>query len=356
MAARRTVPPLADPGLRNILEDLRKRILDGRYPAGTRLPAVRELAATYRVAGTTIHRCLQELTAAGFLSTHGRNGTRVVDYPPHRHRYGLVLPELPLADGTYQQRHWQANAVSAALLSTGPGCQIEIFHGVSSHPELTQHQQLLAALAECRLAGLIMVDEERVQEWLVPSALSIPVVGVTPVAKNPAIGNLKLELTTFLRQALHEVAQRGYRRPAIVLNTDALPFMPLTFQAAAQLGIPLAPQHIHCLPTSAPEWSPYVVAHLFQGPVCDHPDALIIADEIAIPGIESALAQNKKNSLFQVHMTNHPLPPLAKHAVLQLGWDHRLYLQKAISLIDAWNRDRLPIGEQELPLTPAIGL
>ena len=350
MATRRTSIRIAVPGLRNILSDLRKRILDGVLPAGTRLPAVRELAATYGVAGTTIHRCLQELTAAGFLSTHGRNGTRVVDHPPHRSRYGLVLPELPAADGNYHQRHWQAKAVAAQTVSSGPACQIEIFHAINGHPELPEHQRLLTALAECRLAGLIVVDQDRAHEWLVPAELGIPVVGVTLVDRHPAIGNLRLELATFLRQALTAVTTHGSTRPAVLLNTDALSNVRPMKALARQLGLTLESEQILCLPTVAPGWAEHVVASLFSRHAQGRPDALIVADEAALPDIQAAVRQSGADGIFQIHLGNMPLTPLCQRPALRLGWDHRTYLRRAIAMIDAWHSDQRPIGNEELEL------
>jgi DNA-binding transcriptional regulator YhcF (GntR family) len=53
------------------------RISAGTLIAGTRLPAVRTLAADLGIAPNTVARAYRELEAAGFLATHGRNGTIV---------------------------------------------------------------------------------------------------------------------------------------------------------------------------------------------------------------------------------------------------------------------------------------
>jgi len=332
------------------LEDLRKRILNGQLPAGSRLPAVRELAATYGVAGTTIHRCLQELSAAGFLSTHGRNGTRVVDFPPHRHRFGLVLPQLPGADGVYAERHWQAKAVAAQVLSSGGDRQIEIFHGINSHPELPQHAHLLAAIAERRLAGLIIPDEVVIADWLVPADIGIPVVGVPLVAGRPAVGNLLLDLMVCIEQALAAVAKQGLRRTAVLCDVWAHHLIPQIQARAGSLGLDLPHRHIQCLPTAGPLWATQVVAAMFDCPLGQQPEALILSDEISISAVESALDSRGIGSIFQVHLANLPLPSLSRRPALRLGWDHRRYLERAMELIDAWHVEARPIGTENLPL------
>jgi DNA-binding FadR family transcriptional regulator len=57
-----------------IVEDLRRQILNGALPDGSRLPAERELAAQYDVSAPTVREAVRVLTAMGLLST--RNGSR----------------------------------------------------------------------------------------------------------------------------------------------------------------------------------------------------------------------------------------------------------------------------------------
>jgi len=60
-----------------IREGIRDRILDGRLPAGARLPAVRALAEELKVAAGTVARAYKELEADELLQTNGRHGTTV---------------------------------------------------------------------------------------------------------------------------------------------------------------------------------------------------------------------------------------------------------------------------------------
>jgi len=59
-----------------IVDDLRRQILSGDLPDGSRLPAERELAAQYGVSAPTVREAVRVLTAMGLLST--RNGSRSV--------------------------------------------------------------------------------------------------------------------------------------------------------------------------------------------------------------------------------------------------------------------------------------
>ncbi len=60
-----------------LIEQLEQAIAAGEYPAGARLPAVRELAAQAAVNPNTMQRALQELEARGLLVTQRTAGRSV---------------------------------------------------------------------------------------------------------------------------------------------------------------------------------------------------------------------------------------------------------------------------------------
>jgi DNA-binding FadR family transcriptional regulator len=62
----------------HIAHDLRKRISQGEWPAGVRLPTERSLAQSYDVSRNTIRRALGELEGHGLLSRHVGRGTYVI--------------------------------------------------------------------------------------------------------------------------------------------------------------------------------------------------------------------------------------------------------------------------------------
>ncbi|MFG1952800.1 GntR family transcriptional regulator [Micromonospora sp. NPDC048830] len=65
------------PPYEQVRGQLAEQIGDGRLPAGTRLPTVRQLAAELGLAVNTVARAYRELEAAGLLETRGRHGTFV---------------------------------------------------------------------------------------------------------------------------------------------------------------------------------------------------------------------------------------------------------------------------------------
>ena len=79
--------PQLDPSSSTALFDqLRVAVIDavrdGRLPAGTRLPTVRDLAGELGLAVNTVARAYRELESAGIVETRGRQGTFVAARNP----------------------------------------------------------------------------------------------------------------------------------------------------------------------------------------------------------------------------------------------------------------------------------
>lgn len=71
-----------DPGgglARQLYQALRERILDGRLPGGTRLPASRDLSQLLGISRNTVTRAFDQLYAEGYIEGHIGNGTYVVE-------------------------------------------------------------------------------------------------------------------------------------------------------------------------------------------------------------------------------------------------------------------------------------
>lgn len=69
------------PKYRQIAEDLRAAMLDGRYEIGGRLPTKAELQETWGVALNTVDRAYEELRQEGLVRTEHGAGTFVVKKP-----------------------------------------------------------------------------------------------------------------------------------------------------------------------------------------------------------------------------------------------------------------------------------
>ena len=69
------------PPYEQIRAQLTTMAASGVLPPGTRLPAIRQLAADLALATGTVARAYRELEAAGIIITRGRHGTYVAQTP-----------------------------------------------------------------------------------------------------------------------------------------------------------------------------------------------------------------------------------------------------------------------------------
>lgn len=76
---------------RQIYEELRRQILDGRLARGTRLPSMRRLAVDLRVSRSTVVQAFEQLRAEGYIDAVSRGGTRI----SHKLPDALVRAERP---------------------------------------------------------------------------------------------------------------------------------------------------------------------------------------------------------------------------------------------------------------------
>jgi GntR family transcriptional regulator len=69
------------PAWRQVADDLRKRITQGRYAPGARMPSETDLGYEYGVGRNTIRRAVSELRAEGLIVVQHGWGTRVRPAP-----------------------------------------------------------------------------------------------------------------------------------------------------------------------------------------------------------------------------------------------------------------------------------
>jgi DNA-binding transcriptional regulator YhcF (GntR family) len=119
----RVDPAAATPPYEQVRGQLAALIGDGRLAVGTRLPAVRQLAADLGLAVNTVARAYRELEAAGLVETRGRHGTVVApgrdDATDRLHRAATGYAAEARRLGVPPER--ALDLVRAALDTAGPG-------------------------------------------------------------------------------------------------------------------------------------------------------------------------------------------------------------------------------------------
>src|SRR5688500_16673796 len=89
-----------------ILDRLRREIIGGQFPAGSRMPTREELQVRFGVSWFTVQQAFDQLSEDGFVRARGRLGTQVSDRPPHLCHYGLVFPCASSADRRSWSKLW----------------------------------------------------------------------------------------------------------------------------------------------------------------------------------------------------------------------------------------------------------
>lgn len=353
---RKPPPEPAGPMHERILTDLRQRIRDGIWLPGGRMPTVRELCAIHHTSLLTVHRALRALTDLGFVTTHGRRGTVVAEHPPHRCRFGLVLPELPDATGHYAHLRWEALA-RAAHAFTEPQRVVEIFHEVGPHPELVEHQRLRRAIADRRLAGLIMPVAGPVPDWLHLDAYSLPIIGGEVASPaQPHRGSVHLVQHDFIDAALDQVVRRKLSRVSALLHCGAAGYGGEShlMQAATTRGLTLPAHGVLGVDPQFPVWTTNAVQALMHARPA--PEVLIIADDHLVATALIALHGMRTRPQLIVTQANLPIAesllesPPSEIVCVQIGWDHRDYLSTALDHLSRHLTTGDPVGDHQLPL------
>jgi DNA-binding GntR family transcriptional regulator len=74
--------PRRTPDRRRIYDDIRRKIIDGTYPPGLKLPSLREMTAYYEVSEEPVRTAISWLSRDGWVETQQGKGSFVVKHPP----------------------------------------------------------------------------------------------------------------------------------------------------------------------------------------------------------------------------------------------------------------------------------
>ena len=102
---------------KRVSDELGAAILSGRYPAGRRLPAERELAETFNVSRPTIREAVIALELQKLVEVRVGAGVFVLE-PGARERSGIVDPELSIGPFELMEARKIIESETAALAAT----------------------------------------------------------------------------------------------------------------------------------------------------------------------------------------------------------------------------------------------
>ena len=348
-----------------MLDQLRRLIVAGKYPPGSRLPTRTELEKQFNVSRVTIQRVFDRLSRDGFVEPRQRHGTFVADNPPHLTTLGLIFP-WRRGDGQNPWPHFWTTLIDAAnrrpLREDAPS-QVEVFTGIREHSDLDEYQRLVRSLDSQALAGLIFANRPYYFDRFSPLIGNVPCVAIMSKADIPGVHAVRLDNERFIQMALDHFAARGRRRLAVILppgERGPIEHRDRLHQRAAERGLAIEPFWVQM---ATPPAASNVTHLLFHGGQLQRPDALLITDDNLVDAATAGLraAAIDPAALDVVAHTNFPRPTAAHFPVARLGFDARTVLEACIGIIDQRleGHDAPPIVNLEPvfeePLSPAAG-
>lgn len=207
------LPPVAPQA--QIAAHLRREILAGRLPPGTRLPATNRLAARWGVTITVVQAALAPLVGEGLLLRRPRFGTIVRERPAAMRRVGIYRPTEPQREGRDHYARRLAAVVATRLAADGIAA--DLFTDL--RPESDQAApppDLLAAIRGRQLDAVIATESNlRIAPWL--AGLPLPVASCSAGDEATSVGT---DLGQFAEAGVERLAARGCRSVGLV---SALP-------------------------------------------------------------------------------------------------------------------------------------
>ncbi|MEX1091036.1 MAG: GntR family transcriptional regulator [Phycisphaeraceae bacterium] len=274
---------------------LRQRIVEGELRTGSRLPIRIELQQMFDASPTTVQRAMDTLRLEGFVETRGKQGTFVVDQPPHLARYGLVFPHRPTPSQPWP-RAFLALAHQATAVSRSGHRRIVAYYTSNVDSQSEEYKRLSADLTAHRLAGLFFASNPAALLRHPPLAdRSVPMVAMALPGEQQIVETIWVDRRAFFCQAMDRLASQGCRHVAVIASQMmAKEFPDPGFEAFVDAE--LAARHM----STHPSWIQYVspseaagasnlLRLLMNDRQVDRPDGLIVADDNVAQFVAAAL-------------------------------------------------------------------
>ncbi len=327
---------------RDIVRDLRAKILDGTFTAGQQLPTYVELEKQFRSTPRTVSRALEVLQEHGFVRTEKRRGMFVAERLPHESDYALVfsfkreqLSQFGLAMRNEAERYAHS------------GRRFSLFYGISGHTDTDDYQRLQSFIQSHRLAGVIFAQAfHELSGQSVLEEPGIPRVAIASGSARADIPVVSAGVGNFLPRALDDLAARGRKRVAMIRNADDAAWPPHEvdefFAEVAKRGMTTRQCWVQSVYTSTSIRANEVAQLLMFAPPEARPDALIIRDdnlvEHATVGLAAAGVRVPQDLDVVAHANFPWVSPSAIPAVRRLGYDVRRMFEVCIERVDALRR------------------
>ncbi len=282
-----------------------------------------------------MQRALELLRRDGFVESRGRQGTFVVDNPPHLARYAVVFLSAAAA--------FERNRFSTALDSEvrhlrhrRPDLHIAEYYGVEGHEDSEDYQRLVRDIRAQRIAGLIFTSNPyRVKGTPLLDELTMPRVALMDPEEDGEFPTIGLDMESFFMRALDDLQACGHKRIAFLNPPGICAWREKLLPLLQERQLETRPFWWQCVSQKIPEAARYATHLLMR---CEErPDALIISnDNLLEYGTAGLVAAGTRvpEELAVVAHCNFPYPTPSVLPVRRLGFDARCVLESCIESID----------------------
>lgn len=333
---------------RKLTERLRGAIVSGKYPPGAQIPKRKVLVRQWGTTLATLQKAVDELARDGFLQSTRGQGTRVVAFPPHLKRFGLVFHHRPQPCAP-----WPEYLHSILRLTQDPSplpeTSVSVFYHDDGHSDSTDFLHLVNEVKRQRLAGLIF-------PYVPYSLLNHPFLRDSEVPRviytgHAIPGAAAIRFPSFINAAFGLLEEQGRTHPALLTNDHVFEQnLPRTLRLA--LDIPR--KWRHSVGMLHRDWAENIVQLLFSGPRQQWPDSLVITDDNLVEPATRGLVAcgvNVPREVLVVAHANHPFPTPSQVPAVRIGPDLNVAIQLGLELIVRWRRGEKVPDMNELPLT-----
>lgn len=325
-----------------VFQEILRRIVDGEYPPGHRLPVRSELEKQFRVSWFTGYKVFQRLRDDGFVTFRGRSGTFVCDHPPHLCQYGLVYPRFPQNPDSIFRK---ALMLAARQRSAEEPRSFKTYFAETGQQAYNRdYAALVEDILGKRLSGLMIMDPPSV--WESTPVLEDPWikrVALIEQAKSQGLPFIDVDWAGLVDRAMAYLADKGCTRVGIITaHYYHLPCDDM-MATADRHGMTCRRYWVQYCAKTHPEAAGNAARLLTRDLLRDngdHPAGLVILDDHFLEGASEGLADMgvDPTRLVVVGHANFPLPVTGPFPITHLGYDAREAMGLFIDTIDALRR------------------
>ena len=324
-----------------IVDYLLRRIISGELPPGSRIPSLNEMTIQFRTTANTAQLAVNRLRQEGYVTTVQGKGKYVADNPPHLTNFGLVFEPEPQSSRYLEA--WQKEAERANAHPAGSPRRRVVTYCMSDRASaIKAHEELVAALRACRLAGLIFpLHPLAFAGTPVLDEPDVPRVTVADVAL-PDVHCIRLEPVR--GKMLDYLARHGRRRIAslfISVPWDTSGDISKLIEEASARGMVIKRHWVQGVSHYPPCWAANCAELLMRCDPSDRPDALMIMDENLVPAATAGLLAagvRVPEDVLVVARTSFPYPTPSAVPAKRIGYNIREMLGTCLNIIDRCRR------------------